>query len=199
MPRPSRWPDCVRSTEGDKVTFVLEDDRKGRGKQARADSEGLATSATALARAVWARPAAPFAFQSQERRDHHRKHGHPEQGGTRTKRACQTCETRFYDLAREPIVCPSVERSTQPQCAPAVSARVASPTGRTGWRSKADRPCKPPLPVSDQEDTEPEVAQDTAEETSGTVPEDDLVLEQEPDDPNVTDLIGHDIEEPKER
>jgi len=53
--------------------------------------------------------------------------------------------------------------------------------------------------VSDQEETEPEVAQDTAEETSGTVPEDDLVLEQEPDDPNVTDLIGHDIEEPKER
>lgn len=58
---------------------------------------------------------------------------------------------------------------------------------------------KPPLPMSDQEETAPEVSQDTAEETPGTVPEDDLVLEQEPDDPNVTDLIGRDIEEPKER
>ena len=116
-----------------------------------------------------------------------------------TKRACQTCETRFYDLAREPIVCPSCGAPYVVVARPAVSARVASPTGKTGWRSKAHRPPKPPLPVSDQEDTEPEVAQDTAEETSGTVPEDDLVLEQEPDDPNVTDLIGHDIEEPKER
>jgi len=117
-----------------------------------------------------------------------------------TKRACQTCETRFYDLAREPIVCPSCGAQYTAVARPTVSAaRVASPTGKTGWRSKALRHPKPPLPMSDPEETAPEVPQDAAEETPSTVPEDDLVLEQEPDDPNVTDLIGHDIDEPKER
>ena len=119
-----------------------------------------------------------------------------------TKRACQACETRFYDLAREPIVCPSCGAPYVAVARPAVSAaRAASPTGKTGWRSKGVRHPKPPLPIADQEEAEaePEIAQDASEETPSTVPEDDLVLEQEPDDPNVTDLIGHDIEEPKER
>jgi len=83
---------------------------------------------------------------------------------------------------------------------PTVStARAGAPTGKTGWRSKGLRQPKAPLPMADQEEAVPEIAQDAAEETPSTVPEDDLVLEQEPDDPNVTDLIGHDIEEPKER
>jgi hypothetical protein len=117
-----------------------------------------------------------------------------------TKRACQACETRFYDLAREAIVCPSCGAPYVAVARPAVSAaRAASPTGKTGWRSKGIRHPKPPLPMADQEEAVPEIAQDAAEEASSAVPEDDLVLEQEPDDPNVTDLIGRDIEEPKER
>jgi uncharacterized protein (TIGR02300 family) len=119
-----------------------------------------------------------------------------------TKRACQACETRFYDLAREPIVCPSCGVPYVAVARPTVSAaRAASPTGKTGWRSKGLRHTKPSVPTADQEEAEvePEIAQDASEETPSTVPEDDLVLEQEPDDPNVTDLIGHDIDEPKER
>jgi hypothetical protein len=96
-------------------------------------------------------------------------------------------------------VCPSCGAPYVAVARPTVSAARASPAGKTAWRSKAVRPPKPPLPSSDQEETEAEIPQDAAEETPGTVAEDDLVLEQEPDDPNVTDLIGHDIDEPKER
>jgi hypothetical protein len=99
-------------------------------------------------------------------------------------------------------VCPSCGVPYVAVARPTVSAaRAASPTGKTGWRSKGLRHTKPSVPTADQEEAEvePEIAQDTSEETPSTVPEDDLVLEQEPDDPNVTDLIGHDIDEPKER
>ncbi len=79
--------------------------------------------------------------------------------------------------------------------------RVTAPTGKTGWRSKpAKRPT--PQPPVDQEEAVPEIAQDVAEEipeTPNAAPDDDLVLEQEPDDADVADLVGHDVEEPKER
>jgi hypothetical protein len=38
-----------------------------------------------------------------------------------------------------------------------------------------------------------------AEETAEVVAEDDMVLEQEPDDADVSGLVDHDVEEPKER
>lgn len=75
--------------------------------------------------------------------------------------------------------------------------RGGSSTGKTGWRSKAFKRPKPALPV-DPEERAQEVAQDAAEETPSAVPDDDLVLEQEPDDADVTDLVDHTVEEPKE-
>ena len=115
-----------------------------------------------------------------------------------TKRVCQACETRFYDLARTPIACPSCGAAYTAVAAP-VAGRSVSPTGKTGWRSKPMKRPKPQLPVGDQEDPLPEIAQEPAEETPSPVAEDDLVLEQEPDDADVTELVDHDIEEPKDR
>ncbi len=116
-----------------------------------------------------------------------------------TKRACQACETRFYDLGRDPIVCPSCGVPFTVVARPLFSGeRGGSSSGKTGWRSKAFKRPKPALPVDEPQEDAPEVAQDAAEETPSTVPEDDLVLEQEPDEADVTDLVGHDIEEPKE-
>jgi hypothetical protein len=37
------------------------------------------------------------------------------------------------------------------------------------------------------------------EEVAGAAPEDDIVLEQEPDDADVSGLVDLDVEEPKER
>ena len=118
-----------------------------------------------------------------------------------TKRVCQACEIRFYDLSRESIVCPACGASYTVVARPVINAgtHVAS-AGKTAWRSKGFRRPKPVLPVDDPEQTAPEPAQDAAEEEApSTVPEDDLVLEQEPDEGDVTDLVGRDNVEPKER
>ncbi|NJO32133.1 MAG: hypothetical protein HC869_02420 [Rhodospirillales bacterium] len=118
-----------------------------------------------------------------------------------TKRVCQACETRFYDLARAPILCPSCGALYTAVARPTVGAvgRVTAPTGKTGWRSKPIKRPTPQPPVDDREEVVTEIAQDVAEETPNTVPDDDLVLEQEPDDADVADLVGRDAEEPKER
>ena len=112
---------------------------------------------------------------------------------------CQACETRFYDLARERIVCPSCGEEYTAAARPVidVAAHVAAPTGKTGWRRKVVKQSKPALPASDQEDPLPETSSDEADEAPETGPDDDLVLEQEPDDADVSGLIEH-AEEPKE-
>ena len=95
-------------------------------------------------------------------------------------------------------MCPSCGAQYTAVARPILSAETRSPTAKTGWRSKAFKHPKPHLPIDDPEKRAPEVAQEAAEETPSTVPEDDLVLEQEPDDADVTELVDHDVEEPKE-
>lgn len=120
------------------------------------------------------------------------------------KRACQACEVRFYDLLRKPIVCPSCGAQHTPAARPVVEAgaRLASFAGKTSWRSKGFKRWDPTLPVADPEQdatAEAVAAEDVSEETASAVPEDDIVLEQEPDDGDVSGLVGHDVEQPKER
>jgi uncharacterized protein (TIGR02300 family) len=111
-----------------------------------------------------------------------------------TKRVCPACETRFYDLARERIICPSCGEEYA-----LVVGVATSPTGKTAWRRKAVKQSKPPLSKSDRAETLPGVASDVADEAPDTGHgDDDLVLEQEPDETDVTHLIEH-VEEPTER
>lgn len=111
---------------------------------------------------------------------------------------CQACETRFYDLARERIVCPSCGALYTAVARPIdeANARINSPTAKTKWRSRPPRHPTPPVPVGDQDEAAAaDVAPDGADETPDTGESDDLVLEQEPDDGDVADLI---VVEPKE-
>ena len=116
-----------------------------------------------------------------------------------TKRLCSSCETRFYDLARAPIVCPSCGIEHTVTAADQQGARRStSSAGKTGWRRKPFKHPKPSLPAGDQEEALPEIADDPAAEAPSTAPDDDLVLEQEPDDAHVADLVDHDVDERKE-
>jgi uncharacterized protein (TIGR02300 family) len=71
-----------------------------------------------------------------------------------TKRVCAACEVRFYDLTREPIVCPSCGAQHTPVARPIIElgARAASHTGKTSWRSRSFKRPEP----------EPEVAEASA-------------------------------------
>jgi uncharacterized protein (TIGR02300 family) len=121
-----------------------------------------------------------------------------------TKRVCGACQVRFYDLLREEIVCPACGVLYTPVIMPAVEARRgAAGSGKTGWRQSFKR-ASPVLPEPDPQAAPPSEEVDV--EASGdevpaadAAPEDDIVLEQEPDDADVSGLVDVDIEEPKER
>ncbi len=68
-----------------------------------------------------------------------------------TKRTCQVCEVRFYDLARSPIVCPMCGAHYAPPAEPIVQARKRSVpfSSKTGWRSQPFKRTQPVLPVAD--------------------------------------------------
>jgi hypothetical protein len=105
---------------------------------------------------------------------------------------------RFYDLSREPIVCPSCGAHCVADAAPMLAeadARAARLVDRTGWRGRG---FKRPDP---QPDAAPEVAapEDATEETLIPVPNEDAVLEEEPDEGDITGLLGDHEVEPKER
>ena len=112
-----------------------------------------------------------------------------------TKRVCQACDTRFYDLSRDPIVCPSCGVHFE-RVAQQVPETHSGPfTEKTGWRRKA---FKRPDPEPDPGDT---AANDNAtEEAPGPVSDEDVVLdEQEPDEGDVAALVDHRATEPNAR
>ena len=109
-----------------------------------------------------------------------------------TKRSCPSCQTRFYDLGKEEIVCPNCGVTFVPeQLLP----------------SKADHQTTKPRVVAEPEPVpEPEVAVEKAEDTVDTgdddiadvedvvedteLADDDEFLEEVEEDAEVSDLIG---------
>ncbi len=115
-----------------------------------------------------------------------------------TKRICQACAVRFYDLSREPIVCPSCGAHYVPDAAPMAAeagTRAARFTDKTAWRGRS---FKRPGP---EPDAAPEVAatEDANEDALIPVANEDAVLEEEADETDITGLLGHHEAEPKER
>lgn len=115
-----------------------------------------------------------------------------------TKRVCQACAVRFYDLSRELIVCPSCGAHYLPVAAPVIAeagTRAARFTDKTGWRGRGFK----------RPDPEPDAAQELAASEDATekalvpVANEDAVLEEEPDEGDITGLLGHREAEPKER
>lgn len=123
-----------------------------------------------------------------------------------TKRVCQACAVRFYDLMRAPIVCPACKEPYLPSAQiDVLGARAAPSPGKTTWRRNTRRPDPVPAQVDPEAATPVEVAADddlevAAEDAAEPVADDDtVVLEQESDDGDVSGLVDLDVEEPKER
>jgi uncharacterized protein (TIGR02300 family) len=119
------------------------------------------------------------------------------------KRVCDACQVRFYDLLRDPIVCPSCGAQQTPMVQLEVGRRAPA-AGKTGWRQHIKKP-SPVLPDADaeiavrREDAAGEELETATEDAAEAVADDDIVLEHEPDDADVSGLVDHDVEEPKER
>ena len=116
------------------------------------------------------------------------------------KRQCMSCGAKFYDLARDPAVCPKCGAVYQA----AATSRVAAPAlSRASNDDEDETDEKGPEMVSldeveaaeDEADTTPE--DETVEDGDST--EDDTFLEEEDaGDDDVADLIDGDIENDEE-
>jgi uncharacterized protein (TIGR02300 family) len=113
-----------------------------------------------------------------------------------SKRVCEACETRFYDLLRSPIVCPSCGAEFTPRIIDAKPPVV--PKGR--WRQ--DYSARPKLVAQEIEASDgaaPEEAVEdiTAEDASSSrEPDDDSIPEEVQDDDDVSGLL--DVDNTKE-
>jgi uncharacterized protein (TIGR02300 family) len=119
-----------------------------------------------------------------------------------TKRQCQNCGAKFFDLAKDPIVCPKCGTVYQ----------VASLPARSSARGKAVEEDEPevetaeaelvPLEEADAPEDEKVAAvlPDDDVEIEDEAAEDDTFLEQEEEDSDdVSTLIDGDIEGDEER
>ena len=115
-----------------------------------------------------------------------------------TKRTCQACEVRSYDLARSPTVCPTCGVHYEPPAEPIVQekARSASFAGKTGWRTQ------PALGVGDVtpgDHADTAVVGDETEETASVVSENSGILELETDDGGTFSPVDLDAADAKDR
>jgi uncharacterized protein (TIGR02300 family) len=118
-----------------------------------------------------------------------------------TKRLCEACQVRFYDLLRDPIVCPSCGAQHTPMVQHVAEVGRRSPDGRKStWRQNVEKPR--PVPeaaiAADPEVASGEELEMATETAAEPIADDEIVLEQEADDGDVSGLVDHDVEEPKE-
>lgn len=111
-----------------------------------------------------------------------------------TKRVCKTCAERFYDLGRDPAVCPMCHASV----ALAEYARPAAPASGYGSSWSTRRPAVHTiLPAEEAAPEAVDLADEAAEEEEAPATTDDTILEQEDEvADDVADLLAPDAEEP---
>jgi uncharacterized protein (TIGR02300 family) len=118
-----------------------------------------------------------------------------------TKRQCQNCGAKFFDLAKDPIVCPKCGTVYQ----------VASMPARSSARGKAAEEDEPEVEATEAELVPLEEADAVEDEkVAAVLPEDDVEIEEEEpadvfleeeeeDSDDVSTLIDGDIEGDEER
>jgi uncharacterized protein (TIGR02300 family) len=111
-----------------------------------------------------------------------------------TKRQCQNCGAKFFDLNKDPIVCPKCGTVFQgaPRARVAAKAEeeedteVATPAG-------VEVVSLDEVEASEEKAAEPVVDDIDVEEDDAEAPDDPFLEEEEEDDDDVTNLIDGDI------
>ena len=120
-----------------------------------------------------------------------------------TKRTCQNaeCGSRFYDLGRDPIVCPICSSKYLPEAEPA--AVVAAAAERRAARPAPKKPVYAPDPEKVEDAPEAvatEALEDVeTEDTEAAAGDDETFLEEEEEDgSDMSGIIGGPVAEPEE-
>jgi uncharacterized protein (TIGR02300 family) len=106
-----------------------------------------------------------------------------------TKRTCQNgdCGARFYDLNRNPILCPIC--GSKYAIAHASAASLAAAEDKARKAKKPEYQQEKPEAEADTEEALVDVEADEADDT-GTDEADETFLEEEEDEGNVSDIVG---------
>lgn len=121
----------------------------------------------------------------------------PELGG---KHQCQTCGTKFFDLNRDPILCPKCGAVFQALPLARAPARATAAAPRDEADPEADQAGVELVSLEDAEaGDKPEAAPDDDIEVDDAPADDAAFLEEEEEgDDNVSDLIDGDLEDDEE-
>jgi hypothetical protein len=97
-----------------------------------------------------------------------------------TKRTCQdsSCGLRFYDLARDPITCPT--------CGAGYKIIVEAPAAIRRPQKKFEYAMKAPVPVEADKEAEDDIV--VADDTDGQT-DDAIILEGEEEDGDVSGIV----------
>jgi uncharacterized protein (TIGR02300 family) len=126
-----------------------------------------------------------------------------------TKRLCASCGAKFYDLSKDPIVCP--------KCGTVYEVAVAAPRGRPdAAAARAAAPLPEPAELPETQEAEFVSLEEADAEAEGKKPGDEAVddveieevegeeddstfiEETEEEDTDVSEIIGGDIEDEEE-
>jgi uncharacterized protein (TIGR02300 family) len=114
-----------------------------------------------------------------------------------TKRTCQNpeCGSRFYDLSRDPIICPICQSVFQLHITPAEAAAAAA-ASQEAARAAARRPKPEVVPTAEDEDALPAIE---GEDETEAAEEDETFLEPEEEDgSDMENIIGGPVAETDE-
>lgn len=108
-----------------------------------------------------------------------------------TKRTCQSCEERFYDLDRSPIVCPFCGSKYVIASSPAALAALQAEQQRDLAAKKAKKPVasedEGELPAVEGEEALADVETD---DTGGSDDDETFLEEEEEEGGDVSNIIG---------
>jgi uncharacterized protein (TIGR02300 family) len=120
-----------------------------------------------------------------------------------TKRTCQNpeCGSRFYDLARDPIVCPICESVYE--LAVSASALAASQAEEKAARRPAKKPAFVPAEAAKEDAPQAEgedlvVIEGEEEEAAGTEDDETFLEEEEEDGSDMSNIIGGPVDDKDE-
>jgi uncharacterized protein (TIGR02300 family) len=122
----------------------------------------------------------------------------PDLGG---KHQCLNCSAKFFDLHKDPIVCPKCGTIFQPT---PLSARAAARAAPQADDDEVESDAGAELVPLEEADADEDkvvaaVVDDDADEIEDETPDDTFLEEEEDGDDDVSDLIDGDIESDEER
>ena len=110
------------------------------------------------------------------------------------KRTCLSCGTRFYDMQRNPIACPSCEAEFDPLALvrPRRARAAASQAKAKAAAAAAAAAAVPALEETSENDSSEPVTDDplATDDDELELEEDDDIISDDDDDPDVTEVLG---------